>query len=312
MTIKYLIISGGGPTCIKAIGSLQYLEENKFWHIDNIEKIYGTSGGAIISVLLAMKFDWSAITDYIIKRRWHEVYSFNIDQVFEAFSKKGLYNKDAFELFYKPFFLARDISMNITMKEFYEYSRIELHFFTLEINQFIVEDISYKTFPDLSLLDALHMSCALPIIISPRCIDNKCYVDGGVISNYPLNYCLEQNENKNEMLGFRNMYECVVDNNNNVKDESTIFDYIINFINKIMKNLDTQSRQQTIPYEVKNNTQALNLTYIKTSLGSVDIRKQLLEDGRTAAKHLLDTINIIEEIPLTVESISSELVDEVV
>ena len=42
MTIKYLIISGGGPTCIKAIGSLQYLEENKFWHIDNIEKIYGT------------------------------------------------------------------------------------------------------------------------------------------------------------------------------------------------------------------------------------------------------------------------------
>jgi predicted acylesterase/phospholipase RssA len=308
MPIKYLIISGGGPTCLKALGSLQYLEEHKFWNIDNIEKIYGTSGGALIAVLLAMKFDWLSITDYFIKRRWHEVYSFNINQVFESFSKKGLYNKDVFEIFYKPFFLARDISMTITMKEFYEYSKIELHFFTLEINEFIVEDLSYKTHPNLLLLDALHMSSALPIIISPVCSNNKCYVDGGVISNYPLNFCLKQNDNIDEMLGFRNDYE-KKENSVGVTNESTIFDYIITFINKVMRTVDTQTLQQTIPNEVRNKTQSLDLTYIKNTISSVDIRKQLLDEGRNAAKEFLSSIVINKDIQIVVNESDTDSTD---
>ena len=194
------------------------------------------------------------------------------------------------------------------MKEFYEYSKIELHFFTLEINEFIVEDLSYKTHPNLLLLDALHMSSALPIIISPVCSNNKCYVDGGVISNYPLNFCLKQNDNIDEMLGFRNDYE-KKENSVGVTNESTIFDYIITFINKVMRTVDTQTLQQTIPNEVRNKTQSLDLTYIKNTISSVDIRKQLLDEGRNAAKEFLSSIVINKDIQIVVNESDTDSTD---
>ncbi len=52
MTIKHLVISGGGPTLFRTLGALQHLQETTFWKIDEIESIYGTSAGAIVAVLL--------------------------------------------------------------------------------------------------------------------------------------------------------------------------------------------------------------------------------------------------------------------
>ena len=300
MTIKYLVLSGGGPNAIKGLGALQHLEQKSYWNIADVEKIYGTSAGAVISVLLAMKFDWNAISDYIIKRPWHEAYPFQINQFFVAYTKKGLYDSDVFVTFFKPFFKARDISMNITMQEFYEYSKIELHFFTLEINQFVVEDISYKTHPDLSLLNAIHMSSALPIIISPVCLGDKCYMDGGVTTNYPLSYCLEQNPDVNEILGFRNQYERP--ENNIVDNESTILDYIINFVNKLIFNVDTEGRQISIPNEVIYKTASMSLSFIKSAISSQIIRQELFDSGIKAAEEFLLARSIISaELALELE-----------
>ena len=294
MTIKYLVISGGGPNSIKALGALQKLNVVDFWNIDYIEKIYGTSAGALLAVLLAMKFELSVISDYIIKRPWHTTYQFGVNQVFEAFSKKGLYDVAVFEIFFKPFFVSRDLNVNeMTLAGFYEYTKIELHFYSLEINSFIVEDISYLTHPDLLLLTAIHMTCALPIIVTPVCIDNdKCFVDGGVVCNYPLNYCLDiPGCDVNEILGFRNEY--VTDIKHNIVDgTSTILDYIVNFINKLIYNVDTECKQISIPHEIKYKTDHVSISYIKSALSSIETRKELLDDGRDAAeKFLLDLID---------------------
>jgi predicted acylesterase/phospholipase RssA len=118
MTIKHLVIPGGGPTGIKAIGALQYLEQHGYWNINDIETIYATSAGAIISVLLCLKFDWETINDYIVKRPWNDAFQVSVNQIFEAYSKKGIFDKNVAEIFYKPFFKAKDIPMEITMKEF--------------------------------------------------------------------------------------------------------------------------------------------------------------------------------------------------
>ena len=56
MTIKHLVISGGGPTLFRTLGALHHLQEKAFWKIDEIESIYGTSAGAIVAVLLFLRF----------------------------------------------------------------------------------------------------------------------------------------------------------------------------------------------------------------------------------------------------------------
>ena len=86
MTIKHLVIPGGGPMGIQAIGALQHLEKNGFWNINDIQTIYATSVGAIIALLFSLKFEWDAINDYIILRPWQDAYNVNISQIFESYS----------------------------------------------------------------------------------------------------------------------------------------------------------------------------------------------------------------------------------
>jgi hypothetical protein len=58
MTIKHLVIAGGGPILVQVLGALQHLEKQKLIDLNNIETIYGTSAGAIVGILICLKFDW--------------------------------------------------------------------------------------------------------------------------------------------------------------------------------------------------------------------------------------------------------------
>jgi predicted acylesterase/phospholipase RssA len=292
MTIKHIVISGGGPTGLKSLGALQHLEKSDFWKIENIESIYATSAGAIIGLLIVMKIKWDYINDYVIKRPWHEVFDISINQIFEAFSKKGLFDEKVIDIFFKPFFNAIDLSVDITMRELYEYSKIDFHVFSLEMNHFDMIDISHQSHPDLKVFDAIHMTIALPLVITPRCVNDKCYVDGGVVSNYPLNYCINNNnisdDNLGEILGVRNNY----DNDENAKtnivnNESTILDYITIFINKLVMNVDTEPKQIKIPNEIRYQTQHINFAFLKSTISSSEEREKLLKDGIEAARYFL-------------------------
>ena len=295
MTIKHLVIPGGGPTGIQALGALQYLETNGYWNINDIETIYATSAGSIISVLLCLKFDWETINDYIIKRPWSEAFNLSVNQIFEAYSKKGLFDKNIAEIFYKPFFKAKDISMEITMKEFYELSKIEIHLFSLEINHFKLEDISYLTHPELQLLTAVQMSSAIPILISPVCIDDKCYVDGGVVCNYPINQCILRAKNENEIFGLRNKYIKRADNI--VKDGSTILEYVMNFISRLVNNVALRVEDKSVPNELVYDADSMNLSAIQLTLTSREERQRLIDSGIEAGKsHLLKRTELNDSV----------------
>ena len=55
--IKHIVLEGGHYLGLGAIGSLKYLNQNNFYDIDNIKTIYGTSIGAFIGVILALKVE---------------------------------------------------------------------------------------------------------------------------------------------------------------------------------------------------------------------------------------------------------------
>lgn len=292
MTIKHLVIPGGGPTGIRALGTLQQLEKRGFWHIDNIETIYATSAGALIALLIALKFDWVSINDYIVLRNWHETYKVTASHIFSAYTKKGLFDKSMFDIFYKPFFDSKDLPMTMTMKEFYEYSKIELHFFALEMNTFEVIDISYKTFPDIPVIQSVHMSCAIPLLICPVCVDKHFYIDGGVVTNYPVKHCLDRQPapNVDEIFGIKNVYENI--DTDVLNNDSTMLDYAMTFISKLIRTVDTSNRHTgLIPNELPCKTIELNFTYMKDTLFSGEKRQSLLDAGFADADLFLDCLS---------------------
>lgn len=291
--IKHLVISGGGPTMIQTLGSIQHLEENKFIDFKNIETIYGTSAGAIIGVLICLKYDWITLRDYIIKRPWQEVFPVNIQNIFDAYTKKGIFDEKTVIKCFKPLFDAKDISLNITLKDFYEYSKIELHMFSFEVNAFSVEDISYLTHPDLSLITVIQMSCALPVLMSPVCSDNKCYIDGGVTSNYPLKYCIDSGKNIEEILGLKNQYD--EHKRSQIDLNSTLLDFITGFLFKLIHSIGSSNSIQTqITYEVVCNADFITISTLKSALYSIEVREKLYKTGsETATKFLSNLENAI-------------------
>jgi hypothetical protein len=99
----------------------------------------------------------------------------------------------------EPLFRAKDLDINtITMKEFYEYTKIEHHFFTIRVQEFELVDISYKTHPDWKLLDAIYASSCIPPFFQPLYIKNaetttiEWYTDGGFLANYPMEHCIQR------------------------------------------------------------------------------------------------------------------------
>jgi predicted acylesterase/phospholipase RssA len=289
MTIKHLVISGGGPIMIQIMSAIQELERKEFLNMENIETIYGTSAGAIIGIMISLKFDWDTLNNYIIKRPWHDVFPIKVQNILDAYTKKGIFDIKTVEKCFKPLFDAKDIPLDINMADFYQLTKIDLHMFSFEINEYKLFDISYKTHPQLKLLQAVQMTSALPILVSPVFLDDKCFIDGGIGCNYPLSFCIGSGKEPDEILGFKNKYS---DERSYINTESTILDYVLSFLYKAIFNIHNNYTQPIIKNEVICDASYLTIDVFKSTLSNIDVRRELFEKGKQAANKFLDTIQL--------------------
>jgi NTE family protein len=295
MTIKHLVISGGGPLGLRYLGALEQLEKEEFWKFENIESIYGTSIGSIIGAFICLKYDWETLNKYIIERPWNDAFKVNPKQIFDSYYNKGLFDKKLAEIIFKPLLQAKDIDLHITLQQFYEFSKIDLHIFTFELNKFETVELSHTTHPDLSLLQALTMSSALPGIFMPTIIDNCCYIDGGVMCNYPINQCLRDHTNKDEILGIKSSYDKAKDSVKNIEvtSDSSLLEYVIcltiNAMNFIRDTVKLEHIPNTVKCYVSENP--LTLESIQEAVSNQELRRQWIKNGEEDALDFLSTKN---------------------
>lgn len=284
MTIKHIVISGGGPTGFYTYGAAKFLADKKFWDINDIETIYGTSIGAFIGALICLKYDWETLNDYIIKRPWDKIFNISPEAVFKIWETKGLFGDECVKESFKPLLVAKELDVNITLKDFYEYSKIELHMFAVDINDFplCATDISYKTHPDLSLITALNMTTAIPFVYKPVIIDNKCFVDGGIVLNYPLKKCLDDtNCDESEILAFKNYHSTekkMVKNLTGINNDTTLLNFWIYLMRLFVKQFNNNNLGETI---VSNEVKCF-----VDDLGSIDEWKRALDDKECREKFI--------------------------
>ena len=286
MTIKHLVISGGGPIMIQILSAIQELEKNNYLNMKNIESIYGTSAGAIIAVMLSLKFDWETINDYIIKRPWQDVFPIKVQNILDAYTKKGIFDIKTVEKCFKPLFDAKDIPIDISLKDFYDLTKIDLNIIAFEVNEYKVHELSYKNYPNLPVLKAIQMSCALPILVTPVFMDGKCFMDGGIACNYPLNFCIDSGKEPDEILGFKNKYSD--GKSNMINEDSTILDYLLNFLFKSVFNVHNNYVQPIIKNEVVCDASYLTFDILKNTLSNIEVRRELFKKGKETASTWLE------------------------
>jgi predicted acylesterase/phospholipase RssA len=278
-TIKHIVIAGGGITGLSYYGALKQSHANGEWKLENIETIYGTSIGSIIGVFIALNYEWSVLDTYIIQRPWQNVFKFNMYSVLEAIQKRGIYTVKVIEDTFLPLFSAKDISINITLAEFFETTKIDLHIFSTELNTFKLVDFSHKTHPDWRVVDAVFCSSSLPILLSPFKIEDSSafYSDGGILLNYPLLPCIQNGAKLEEILGVTRKE---ISNEDLVlKSDSTLVDYMLLLINKILENLILRSPRDKIGREYVVESTIMSMHNIFNAVNKVEERERIISVG---------------------------------
>ena len=293
---KHLVLSGGAHLGITELGALLYLEEKKLFNNSDIEVYDGTSIGAVFSVLFSLGSTARDLVDYFVNRPWEQVIQesfplLSIDSISSILDSGGILGYNFIMNILKPFLLvhfekARQGNIDcITMNDLYEYTHKKVYLYTVEMNtdnNINLVSLSHETHPELSLLKAIQMSCALPLIFKPV-IHNDCYyIDGGILSNYPLQQAIERNkDNKEEILAIHlRGKEYTLK-----KSKHFLLDFHLSLLNRIINHLRVhyEVTKKEIPYEMVIMTDQFNTNSMISCLRSREARERLSQQGRESA-----------------------------
>ncbi len=284
MTIKHIVMCGGGYNGIYTMGVMDYLLEQKFFNMDNIKTIYGTSVGGFVGVLLCLNLPWKTILDYVKERPWERDIVFSADMMFNMIPKKGILDSTYIELFFTKLLKAKNLSSDITLQEFNEFSKVELFLFAIDVNTFDVVKISHQSHPNLKLIHAIFITCSIPFIFQPTFIKETYLVDGGVLCNYPLDHCVNDGANKDEILGVqfhlnKNKTRSIDQNTNILYYSYYMFDKLVGVARKDPIN--------KIPNEVIVPCDAMNIAVGIKIINDKELRSSYIKKGRECAKLFL-------------------------
>lgn len=283
--IEHIVLSGGAYLGLYEFGCLKYLSKQKFYNIKNIKSIYGTSIGAFIGAIVCMNLEWDTVCDYFIERPWHKSTSITPSMLFDIIPKKGLYDSEIITKALSPLFHLANIDMDITLKEFYKRTNIDLYLYTIPINHFDILSLSHHTHPDLEVMKAIHMSCALPYVFQPVEYNDELYIDGGLLNNYPILDCYERKDaNKDNILSLKFDYKDSLDS---LKKDANILEYGYFLYKKMIRNC--KHRRETIEHdnEIIIPCDNINLNDGYQVLNNEVERKKYIEQGETFAKIFL-------------------------
>ena len=276
---KHIVIEGGAYFGLYIIGAIYELKKSTL--IDNIESIYGVSVGSYIGLLLCLKMDWDDILNYFINRPWNKTFTLpnNI--------KKGLLDQSFFKISLENLLLSKDLSLDTTFIELYNHCMIDFHVFVTELKSMNQIDLSYKTHPTMKIIEAISQSCSMPYIFKPVLYNDKYYLDGGIINNFPLQYCINNGAKNEEILGFRfNKTEKkeLKDINNIISFGKFFQDTLIKYIRKINV---CNEKIETIYFEKTD----YNIEELFLLFNSSEHRQKYIDYGRNIANEFLNREN---------------------
>ena len=179
--IDTLVLSGGGAKGIYFIGILKKLEDLNI--IKNINTFSGTSIGAFFSALFSIGYTSKELYDFIILLKISKIKKMSVNNFFQFF---GIDDGNNLEIILENMFELKGFNKNTTFLELFNKTKKELIITGVCINEKKCHYFSYKNYPNMPIIKAVRISCSVPIYFNPVKYDNKLWVDGAVIDNFPI------------------------------------------------------------------------------------------------------------------------------
>jgi len=294
-----IIFEGGGikgvayakvPLVLKEMGILK-----------QIKRIAGSSAGSIAATLLAVKYSPEMIDEIITTTDFKEFqdetyYSFT---AFKFLFTLGINTGDYFCKWIQNLIMVKTGNKDTTFLDIYNENNIELVITGTSIKEKKTKYFSYKTTPDMPIWKAVRISITIPIFFKPIQYIDSYYIDGGILSNFPIwifdnpNSYEVDYENKSppskKTLGFKLV------NNTSTKEKDVVlpgfgFLPIVNLaFQLIMLLLDYIDESYTL-YDYWDRTVGIDVMDVDATEFNTDVKKLeiLRENGYKTTKKFLE------------------------
>ncbi len=185
---KNLVFEGGGVKGIAYVGAMQVLENVGI--LENIERVGGTSAGAINAVLYAAGFNNAETLKELKKLNFNDFKDDSwgvLKDMKRLKDEYGWYKGDFFRDWIGDLLKSKTGSRNITFKALAEHSDKSLYVYASNISTNFGEVYSVEHTPRMRVVDAVRRSMSIPLFFRAVRDDREdVFVDGGAINNYPV------------------------------------------------------------------------------------------------------------------------------
>jgi predicted acylesterase/phospholipase RssA len=183
MSVKHLVLSGGGVRAYATLGTLHYLEKNKNIDFDKIRTFAGSSAGAIIASLLVCGYRPKEILKVGLGIDFKEMFEPNIDNLI---THCGFDTGAKFVHKLKELMTKKKIDSNITFKRLYNLTKKKLIITATSLNRRKTKYFDYINTPNHKISDVVRASMGIPILFTTVKQGKEHFVDGGLLDNFPL------------------------------------------------------------------------------------------------------------------------------
>jgi predicted acylesterase/phospholipase RssA len=181
---RRIYLCGGGVNTISHVGALEYLEE--YGYLRNIKEWMGISAGALYAMCLAIGYTVSEVREFCLK--------FNFQEITDPDIASGWLVNLGFDTGNRLQRLINALLRETGLDDMVTFQELgNLRVYATNINTGKLEEFSASKSPTYPVAYAVRASMTLPYYFQPfTCpLTNQSYVDGGVITNYPLGYMTE-------------------------------------------------------------------------------------------------------------------------
>jgi len=267
-TKSILVFSGGGVKGISYFGVFKALEKLKL--LQNINTFAATSVGTMVMSLYLMGYnieELDAFYQYFEFKNLTTVSDFQIDNITNLFENLGLDSGKNIIKVLGTMLENKKINKDITLLDFYKLNKKKFILTTCCLDTNTVEYLSYETHPTLKLSEAVRMSTAVPLYFCPYKYNNKFYIDGGCLDNYPISLFTDKLD---EVIG---VYVDV-----NIEDNkiSNLKDYIYSILKIMSKGMTKNIIRGWDKVTIFIKTKQSNLLNFNITL---EEKKELVNEG---------------------------------
>jgi len=228
VTVKNLVFEGAGVRGIAYCGVVQELESKKM--MDSVERVGGTSSGAIVALTISLGYSGKEIENIISKtnfKKFNDGNFFFIGGINRIKRYFGWYRGKKIEKWIEKIIKEKTGNENITFEELHKKGFKGLFITGTSLNKQKPVTFSYESYPKMKIKDAVRISISIPLYFEPVFIDSSgktfdhpkqkqeldMMMDGGLLENFPI-HIFDKQQPDLYTLGFRIDHDAQIKNDN--------------------------------------------------------------------------------------------------